>query len=1607
MSSAYGLTYPDTLAKVKAQISAIEKVRHSKVVHSWQSLDSRNKAKQLLMDIISRTSKLTDDKKKLQDFFLRFGITIEVDTLSEDDVAKLYRADEIIPEAAAIVSCCNNDDAYRLLDTIKQNFEQYAVLESKISTLRAESRFSDELDNFELLAALRDCRDAVVLSVPYSAWTTSKLEANMLLDQVMTIAGRLKKQRDQLLEICEESVFALDYVGMLNRFKAEYTSFFKIFKSSYKEDVKQVRLVFKEVRKKIPDDEIIALLQALRQYNEDLEQYRNLAAQVAKLLNVQEYDIWFDWKAVKKQLEAFNTVGNLFQDDFATYQFIIENRWSGIYDILTNYDELNTWFVGNDEAGKYYASLYLGIKTDTTKIRELLDHARTMCAIFASPDHYIEYMLSGKETQLIQKAQQYATAIVNARNWFAEKTTEIVEYTGVEYSEDFDTWKEILSQLEVFESIVTAVGESAGYAMVTRYSSDNALIDAYLEALVHITEISECAKAVYHTAAGKIDLNEIQIKCLIADVRTIISNASRLQSVYTVLSNYCPEGYSTLSISEIKADLAAVVLYQNTRDNLDEARIKLGEEYKGLDTNWEVVHSNIVFCNKVIQLLFGDVSPELIAAFVDETVLYSEAQVSELWQCYASARSVEATYPVFTKHKDLNEKIKLLADMIASLNEAIEIKNTITAVAYDKYCYSGIVEDLKKLGQVQEIQSAFNDGLVQVNKILPAFTFDGNTDWDYMAEIFNHLRQVKRGISSDSIDPEIMQFVTNGISGVPVTMYHSQIEKLMHNKHLVTDITSLFANKTILETYSLAKLTRRFRNCNDQFSTMDAWIDLRNCKKACVDNGLEDFIVTAQDTYYPPGTLKDVFLKSFYYEWFEKVCAGIESVSTFRVRTQESRVESFRELDAHRLTVDQIRIRERLIREMPDSHNFGRVTDEMSILLHELNKKRNIIPLRKLFRTIPNLLLKLKPCLMMSPLSVAYFLEAETYRFDMVIFDEASQILPQDAIGAIFRAKQVIIAGDSKQLPPTNFFSASTSNDADFDSDDEEGEEVNFDSILEEASNSLPNRSLLWHYRSRFEELISFSNQHIYQNNLITFPSSTIQETDTGVEYVYVKNGVYENKCNRAEAQEIVRMVAEHIRKHPDRSLGIIAFSESQQSVIEDEINKFRIRNPFNERFFGEDKDEPFFVKNLENVQGDERDTIIFSICYAKNAQGRMYRYFGPLGNQGGERRLNVAITRAKQNIKLVGSILPEDIDLSKTRSEGVRMLRSYISFAMQGSSALSKPEKKNSLYDVDTFSEQVGKFLISHGCTVKMNVGSSDYTIDIAVEHPKKPGHYIAGIECDGSSYYMARTVRDREHLRTAILEQMGWRMYRVWSTEWIRNPEAEKIRLMNFVSNALLHHREKTLDIQPSSGDVKEIVGTEVVKPDRTTKTQSSANPYNLPLYEEGKWWDRSTRRGKDRLSNIADMVHAVVKVEQPIHMELLYKRVGQGFTSGNTTQSVRCTIDQAIKECMQGEVVIEDRFIRLANLTSIQARRSRLGDPDRIIEYISIPEIAAAMEKILIGAYGMDRDVLCSEAAKVFGFERTGAKIKQRTNEAVDYLVRTRKVSDYDDKIQLLEG
>lgn len=672
--------------------------------------------------------------------------------------------------------------------------------------------------------------------------------------------------------------------------------------------------------------------------------------------------------------------------------------------------------------------------------------------------------------------------------------------------------------------------------------------------------------------------------------------------------------------------------------------------------------------------------------------------------------------------------------------------------------------------------------------------YTGNfTDWQGILRDIDAVEAFEEQEISKDIDPFIQAVCGSEEKRKAAREKVGRLKFLLRETEAKLGCFGRLFPKTDLRGLPFHEISEKYEACIHRFDELSKWLAYVEARKECDRLGLSDFTekVAEQDNRIPD--VRNAFARGFYAAWLNLVLGDVPSVQVFTRKAQDERIAQFISLDQRQFALSKERIRERIIRSFPDPNKVTGARSEIRILRHEMEKKRRIMPLRKLFHEIPDLLLTLKPCLMMSPLSVAYFLNAEDYHFDMVIFDEASQIFPEDAVGAIFRADQTIIAGDTKQLPPTNFFSVSTSNtDTDYDDEEDAAEEEVYDSILEAAADVLPSRTLRWHYRSRNEQLITFSNREIYRNELVTFPGSRENEPDTGVEFVFVADGYYEGggrNYNTPEARRCMALVKEHIERHPDRSLGIIAFSEKQQQAIALEIQRFREQNPKYEPFFKEDREGAFFVKNLENVQGDERDTIIFSVGYAKTkaqkAAGRpMAMRFGPLGISGGERRLNVAITRAKINIKMVSSILPSDIDLGRTNSDGIRMLRAYLAFAMRGGAA-SADGSRGQL--PDDFADEVYAYLCESGYKAKRYVGCSGYRIDIAVLNPANEDEFAAGIECDGMTYASARTARDRDRLREAVLKEMGWNMYRVWSAEWYKNPDVEKKRLIDFLRESI----------------------------------------------------------------------------------------------------------------------------------------------------------------------------------------------------------------------------
>lgn len=1094
------------------------------------------------------------------------------------------------------------------------------------------------------------------------------------------------------------------------------------------------------------------------------------------------------------------------------------------------------------------------------------------------------------------------------------------------------------------------------------------------------------------------------------------NDRKQLQALSKTIIKKLPDDVASSLLLKLKDYHEQEAWFERKKAELSEA---LSTYYNGTQTKWDDVLSvlttveklkvlpAVYLCDTVIDVVSKD-HAELTASLGShlDTAAASFTQINEA--IGTSAVELDTASPEFGGV----DAIKTVEDYLARLQLVREqVACLVPCLQSADVSIESIYHAIESLNAHKVLSESLDANAAKLKLLFDFYFADRQTNWVEIISLLNKVRDIEQLKMYDEL---------RAIVNTDAPRKHDLLEVAVKIASLHASVKSSFAwiaaqfdPAHFSDTTKLEVLAQKVTNCLMTLPMLSSWIDYQEAKEDCCKTELADFIekVEAAELF---TDVERVFLKGFYHMWLGAVCDKSASVRRFRRNTHDERIRKFIELDDLQLLIAQMRIREKLIENLPSDHQLLKATDEVAILKKELSKKRNIMPLRKLFKLIPNLLMKLKPCLMMSPLSVSYFLETEAYHFDLVIFDEASQIFPEDAIGAIFRGAQVVIAGDSKQLPPTNFFSASTNNfDGDYDiADEEDFSEVVSDSILEESASVLPNRTLLWHYRSKHEGLIAFSNREIYKNNLITFPNSVTKVPDMGVEYIYVENGYYEGggkNCNIREAQKCVMLVLEHIQKHPDRSLGIIAFSEKQQAAIENAIIDFRERNPRYEWFFDESKDEPFFVKNLENVQGDERDTIIFSICYAKDRNGKMYMRFGPLGHEGGERRLNVAITRAKCNIKLVGSILPSDIDLNRTNSEGVRMLRSYIEFARKGTSALKPIEKEGAFESEDDFCKIIVSFLEEHGYSVDTEVGCSDYKIDIAIRNPNVEGEYIAGVECDGLSYVHAKTARDRDHLRRAILQNMGWNLYRVWSTEWIRNPVVEGEALLNFLQSVTGENGKVTHAVKNSNEDSDSVsieqIASETVK---IVPKQSTSNPYGFAYYKEAKWWNTPHSDSYDNLTRISENVRYIVSVEQPMHMELLYKRMGPSFTAGKATEAVKRTIDEAIAKRLNGQVIIDnERFIRLLPETPIVVRIPERYETPRPMEYIHTEEAATAMIQIIQHSFGITIEDLATECARAFGFERKGPKIKQKTDAAINYLVKTGRVKIIDGKAQLIIG
>lgn len=549
-------------------------------------------------------------------------------------------------------------------------------------------------------------------------------------------------------------------------------------------------------------------------------------------------------------------------------------------------------------------------------------------------------------------------------------------------------------------------------------------------------------------------------------------------------------------------------------------------------------------------------------------------------------------------------------------------------------------------------------------------------------------------------------------------------------------------------------------------SRLHAWCAWRKVCDQAMAFGLASLIVGIENCTVAPGSVRRAFETNYSRWWLKAVVDEEPVIRTFVSAEHEKSIGDFRALDDRFTELTRAWVRAGLCAELPTQDNITR-NSEWGILRHEMNKKKRHMPLRELMTSIPTALTKLTPCLLMSPLSIAQYLAADVTSFDIVVFDEASQIPVWDAVGAIARGKQVVMVGDPKQLPPTNFFDRAES---DADDEDVEGD---LESILDECLGAnLPTMNLSWHYRSRSESLIAFSNHHYYNGSLVTFPSPVAVDRAVSfhsVEGTYEKGGA---RINKPEAKALVADLVTRLKSPGFResklTVGVVTFNTEQQSLIEDLLDEARRRDPSIESYFAEMELEPVFVKNLESVQGDERDIMYFSITYGPDLHGAVSMNFGPMNREGGERRLNVAITRARHELRVFSSLKAEQMDLARTQARGVRDLKHFLEFAERGPRALAESTGGSRGDFESPFEEAVAAALTRKKWQLHTQIGASAFRIDLAVVHPDAPGTYLTGIECDGATYHRSATARDRDKLREQVLRGLGWEILRVWSTDW-----------------------------------------------------------------------------------------------------------------------------------------------------------------------------------------------------------------------------------------------
>ena len=841
----------------------------------------------------------------------------------------------------------------------------------------------------------------------------------------------------------------------------------------------------------------------------------------------------------------------------------------------------------------------------------------------------------------------------------------------------------------------------------------------------------------------------------------------------------------------------------------------LGSLFKGIETNWDQLSELVQFSKNLRKSLGAEKAQEILSdwpSHVDQMQVAGDALgiATRRIREFASSHS----FPPTLWQRPLDEIAQTLRPWAVRIGGACDI-------LLQPWC-----NPQRTLGESLQAARSYWDAKSKQREI------ETNTQFDFLLKAYwrgpdtqpNRLREAHDWIACRlgyrAIDRHLLltNFTERG------ALDRSRLEKLL--RRTSTFSSAVEAHVRRLENFGSIELTAWMDGAE---ADLDRFLDkLRRCtgtvqsapliarwearRESATHIGLGAIAESLTANRIRGDQCGNAFDFSVHGKILKSQIAAVPILSKFGNETYEGLRGRFAELDKAMLELAAGEIAADLCRvQPPEGIGSGPVKNytETRLLRHEANKRRRHIPLRQLVARASNSLQLLKPCFLMSPLSVSQFLPPGKIQFDLVVMDEASQIRPEDALGSIARGRRAIIVGDPKQLPPSSFFDTAIA-------EDEDAEETIVDdteSILDVCLKQFPFRRLRWHYRSEHEDLIRFSNESFYEGDLIIFPSPRGDSREFGVHSKLIETPSYKRGRNLQEARVVVDNIVNHFRRTPSKSLGVAAFNKRQAEEIELLLEQTRQVDPALDELISDSSDsEPLFIKNLENVQGDERDVIFISVTYGPERTGeRSFQRFGPINSDLGWRRLNVIATRARQRVEVFSSMRPTDVLVGEKTSRGVRAFRSYLEYAETGR-VQSYGRSSGGVPDSE-FEEAVGTVVKNLGYDIEPQVGVEGFFIDIGIRHPDRPGEFLMGLECDGKTYHSSPSVRDRDRLRQEILEGKGWFIHRIWSTSWFHARMAEIDRLARAIKQRLEEDRRaapppsrESAIVMPEEQDIQE---------------------------------------------------------------------------------------------------------------------------------------------------------------------------------------------------------